>query len=141
MTSASHQTASTPNIPTGIQALSVIFYAGFAIPVSIVAMNIFGVLGLALAAFFAWQWGRIPALGGTPRVSEVVQTIRPSVPETGPKPTGNASFDAYRTDMMERLEKEQDNFENFLERLRSAKDKGEFDQFMEDRAEAAKSKD
>ena len=53
--------------------------------------------------------------------------------------TGNAAFDAYKADTLERLEREQDNFEAFLQRLRDARDKAEFDQFMEERARAAKS--
>jgi hypothetical protein len=34
---------------------------------------------------------------------------------------------------LRRLEQEQEQFESFLERLREAKDKAEFDQFMDDR--------
>lgn len=49
--------------------------------------------------------------------------------------TGNAAFDAYKDDTLRRLEEEQANFEEFLERLREAKDKAEFDQFMEERAQ------
>ncbi|WP_102109298.1 DUF2852 domain-containing protein [Oceaniglobus roseus] len=48
--------------------------------------------------------------------------------------SGNSAFDAYKADTLRRLEKEQDAFQSFLERLRAAKDKAEFDQFMEDRA-------
>ncbi len=51
--------------------------------------------------------------------------------------TGNAAFDAYKADMLTRLENEQRAFEGFLQRLRDAKDKSEFDAFMEDRARAA----
>ena len=51
--------------------------------------------------------------------------------------TGNSAFDAYRADTLRRLEDEQHNFEAFLERLRDAKDKAEFDQFMNDRAKSA----
>ena len=47
--------------------------------------------------------------------------------------TGNRAFDAYKEETLRRLEEEQNNFEAFLERLREAKDKAEFDQFMEDR--------
>ena len=43
--------------------------------------------------------------------------------------------------MLKRLEDEQHAFERFLERLREAKDKSEFDAFMDERAEAAKSND
>ena len=53
-------------------------------------------------------------------------------------PTGNSAFDAYREDTLRRLEEEQQNFESFLERLREAKDKAEFDQFM---AEGSKNED
>ena len=48
--------------------------------------------------------------------------------------TGNAAFDAYKADTLARLEEEQTNFEAFLTRLREAKDKAEFDQFMDERA-------
>lgn len=48
--------------------------------------------------------------------------------------TGNRAFDTYKSDTLRRLEEEQVNFEAFLERLREAKDKAEFDQFMDDRA-------
>ena len=52
--------------------------------------------------------------------------------------SGNSAFDAYKTETLRRLEEEQDNFEAFLQRLREAKDKSEFDDFMDERAEAAK---
>jgi len=52
------------------------------------------------------------------------------------RPSGNAAFDAYKSETLSRLEKEQDNFEAFLKRLRDAKDKAEFDQFMNDRADS-----
>ncbi len=48
--------------------------------------------------------------------------------------TGNSAFDAYKADTLRRLEDEQASFEQFLERLRDAKDKAEFDQFMDERA-------
>ena len=56
--------------------------------------------------------------------------------------SGNSAFDAYKADTLRRLEEEQTNFESFLTRLRDAKDKAEFDQFMEDRTtKAAPSED
>jgi hypothetical protein len=48
--------------------------------------------------------------------------------------SGNSTFDAYKSDTLRRLEDEQRNFEEFLKRLRDAKDKAEFDTFMDDRA-------
>ncbi|RPE71782.1 uncharacterized protein DUF2852 [Pacificibacter maritimus] len=50
--------------------------------------------------------------------------------------SGNSAFDAYKAETLRRLEDEQGSFEAFLERLRAAKDKAEFDQFMDDRSKA-----
>lgn len=47
--------------------------------------------------------------------------------------SGNRAFDEYREDTLRRLEDEQKDFKDFLDRLRQAKDKAEFDQFMADR--------
>ena len=53
----------------------------------------------------------------------------------GPAPpsSGNRAFDEYRTDTLRRLEEEQREFKEFLQRLRFAKDRAEFDQFMAER--------
>lgn len=51
--------------------------------------------------------------------------------------SGNNAFDAYKADTLRRLEDEQHNFEAFLQRLRDAKDKAEFDEFMDERATKA----
>lgn len=53
------------------------------------------------------------------------------------KSSGNSAFDAYKAETLRRLEDEQGSFEAFLERLRAAKDKSEFDQFMEDQSKKA----
>jgi hypothetical protein len=47
--------------------------------------------------------------------------------------SGNHAFDAYRSETLKRLEDEQREFKDFLERLRFAKDKTEFDAFMAER--------
>ena len=47
--------------------------------------------------------------------------------------SGNTAFDEYRTETLKRLEDEQREFKEFLDRLRHAKDKAEFDQFMSER--------
>ena len=51
----------------------------------------------------------------------------------GPRSSGNHAFDEYRTETLRRLEDEQREFRDFLDRLRFAKDKQEFDQFMAER--------
>lgn len=47
--------------------------------------------------------------------------------------SGNKAFDDYREATLKRLEEEEREFRAFLERLRQAKDKSEFDQFMAER--------
>ena len=47
--------------------------------------------------------------------------------------SGNAAFDDYRKATLKRLEDEEREFRSFLDRLRQAKDKSEFDQFMSER--------
>jgi hypothetical protein len=51
----------------------------------------------------------------------------------GSSSSGNRAFDDYRSETLKRLEDEQREFKEFLERLRFAKDRAEFDQFMDAR--------
>ncbi len=67
-----------------------------------------------------WGWGR---WCGGDRTS-------PNATQAG---SGNRAFDDYRAETLRRLEEEQREFAAFLERLRVAKDKAEFDQFMTER--------
>ena len=50
-----------------------------------------------------------------------------------PPTSGNRAFDEYRAETLRRLEEEAQEFRDFLDNLRHAKDKAEFDQFMNDR--------
>jgi hypothetical protein len=50
-----------------------------------------------------------------------------------PPSSGNRAFDDYRAETLRRLEEEQREFRDFLDRLRFAKDKTEFDAFMAER--------
>jgi hypothetical protein len=47
--------------------------------------------------------------------------------------SGNTAFDAYREETLKRLEDEQTEFNDYLDHLRQAKDKTEFDAFMDAR--------
>src|SRR6201998_3870694 len=47
-----------------------------------------------------------------------------------PPSSGNRAFDEYRMETLRRLEEEQQEFKDFLTRLRHAKEKEEFDAFM-----------
>ena len=87
-------------------------------------------VGLALLFYMIWSKRMFNKSCSSRRMSTTMTTMRP---------TGNAAFDAYKSDTLRRLQEEQDSFENFLERLRAAKDKNEFDQFMDERAKSAAS--
>jgi len=52
--------------------------------------------------------------------------------------SGNRAFDEYREETLRRLEDEEREFRAFLERLRMAKDRSEFDQFMAERRNQGK---
>jgi hypothetical protein len=47
--------------------------------------------------------------------------------------SGNVAFDEYREETLRKLDEEQREFRDFLDRLRAAKDRAEFDQFMDER--------
>ncbi|MEP3346107.1 MAG: DUF2852 domain-containing protein [Litoreibacter sp.] len=101
-----------------------------------IAAMVFGFIfvwpvGLALLAYMIWSKRMFNS-----SCSRRAMTFNRSHSVT---PTGNTAFDAYKADMLKRLEDEQHAFESFLERLRDAKDKSEFDAFMDERADAAKS--
>lgn len=120
--------------PVAVQVLGMILFAAFAIPVTIIALDVFWPAGVALAIILGWRgtfaFGPQPG----PSAEEIARMVKGLTPDAAPAPTGNASFDAYRNDMLDRLEMEQENFEAFVDRLRDAKDKAEFDTFMDDRA-------
>lgn len=89
-------------------------------------------VGLALLGYMIWSKRMFNSNCATRRSTRF---------SGGVKSTGNSAFDSYKADMLKRLEDEQHAFESFLERLREAKDKSEFDAFMDDRAKAATSGD
>ncbi|MGJ8609689.1 MAG: DUF2852 domain-containing protein [Octadecabacter sp.] len=121
-------------MPVAVQVVSTVLFAAFAIPVTIVALNVFWPAGILIALILAWRGGFAPT--GTPSAPprDMEEAVKSLMPTSAQKTSGNASFDAYRHDMLHRLEREQHNFEGFLSRLRDAKDQTEFDDFMDERA-------
>jgi hypothetical protein len=101
--------------------------------------------GLAILAFALWSgrmgWGcgRHSAERWQEkmnRMQEKMERMRARMGEGAywqPPSSGNKAFDDYRAETLRRLEEEQREFQEFLERLRFAKDKAEFDQFMAER--------
>ncbi len=120
---------------SGGNVLSQFLFAAFAIPVSIVMINVFWPAGFVLAIVFAALWP-IPRDQKTRGLDaqDVRKIVHDLVPTQASKTTGNASFDAYKSDVLDRLEQEQNQFDTFLTKLRDAKDESEFDRFMDARA-------
>lgn len=54
-------------------------------------------------------------------------------------PLATLPLTLYKEDTLRRLEDEQSGFEDFLQRLRDAKDKAEFDEFIDNHAKVAAS--
>ncbi|MEO0655656.1 MAG: DUF2852 domain-containing protein [Pseudomonadota bacterium] len=92
---------------------------------------LFWPIGLALLFYMIWSKNMFKGSCAT----------RTRHAHTAFKTSGNTAFDAYKAETLRRLEEEQHAFEEFLGRLRDAKDKAEFDQFMDERAKKAKSDD
>jgi erythromycin esterase-like protein len=67
------------------------------------------------------------------RIRERADRFRSRGDWFGPATSGNRAFDDYRSETLKRLEEEQREFKDFLGRLRFARDRAEFDQFMAER--------
>ncbi|MCC5975701.1 MAG: DUF2852 domain-containing protein [Rubellimicrobium sp.] len=87
-------------------------------------------VGLALLAYMIWSKRMFTSSGSCRNARQSGLQAA----ERAARPSGNSAFDAYKTETLRRLQDEQQAFEEFLARLRAAKDKAEFDQFMDDRA-------
>ena len=96
----------------------------------VIGFVFFWPVGLAILAYMIWS----------KRMFGPCKSRRLAAP-TMTRGSGNTAFDAYRDETLRRLQDEQASFESFLDRLRQAKDKAEFDQFMEDRAKAPRGSD
>ena len=94
------------------------------IAAAVLGFIFFWPVGLALMIYMIWSKNMF-----SKNCTKRSRTMHSSIHSSG-----NSAFDAYKSDTLRRLQEEQESFENFLERLRAAKDKNEFDQFMDDRA-------
>lgn len=111
----------------------------------VVSFILFWPLGLAVLAFLLWSgrmghgWGRGWGCSANSERGRWRQRFADKL-DRGGEPwrggfssSGNRAFDEYREETLRRLEDEQREFRDFLERLRLAKDRSEFDQFMGER--------
>src|SRR5262249_36515750 len=102
-------------------------------------------VGLAILAFTFWS--RNMGCHGGERWERKMQRMEDKLgrmrerfgggfgqgPWGGPRSSGNHAFDEDGAETLRRLGEEQREFRDFLDRLRFAKDKAEFDQFMAER--------
>jgi len=112
------------------------------IAVMVLGFFIWWPLGLATLAFILWS-GRMGcnARGSARwehkmhRMQERMDRFRARNEGSsswwgGSPSSGNSAFDEYKTETLRRLEEEQREFREFLDRLRTSKDRAEFDEFM-----------
>ncbi|SNX67606.1 uncharacterized protein DUF2852 [Cereibacter ovatus] len=97
------------------------------IAATVAGFIVFWPAGLALLGYMIWSKRMF---------SRSCRTARRAAPFAW-NSSGNTAFDAYKAETLRRLEEEQTAFESFLQRLREAKDKQEFDAFMDERARTA----
>jgi hypothetical protein len=105
------------------------------IVLTILGFMVWWPVGLATLAFIigsgrmsCWQGGSLTPWHGA------ADQMRPAGTWwQASRSSGNRAFDEYREETLRRLEEEQREFQDFLARLRMAKDKAEFDQFMAER--------
>ena len=102
-------------------------------------------LGLAALAFIIWS-GRMGCHAhGSARWEHKMQRMHDRMDRvrsrmegrsswwSASQSSGNSAFDEYKTETLKRLEDEQSEFREFLNRLRTSKDRAEFDAFMNER--------
>ncbi|PTM41390.1 DUF2852 domain-containing protein [Bosea sp. 124] len=120
---------------------------------AVLGFIVFWPLGLATLAFLFWSGRMGCGFGGSDRYEHRMNRLQGKMERLrermggreggfgggfgggwhrGPS-SGNRAFDEYRAETLRRLEDEQKEFQDFLGRLRMARDKAEFDQFMADR--------
>jgi hypothetical protein len=104
------------------------------IVLGLVAFLVWWPLGLLVLAWAMWRGCMLCCGFGFGHWNDRVD--RSPAPREGtasPPTSGNRAFDAYRAETLKRLEEEQRSFREYLERLRQAKDRAEFEQFMQER--------
>ncbi len=113
---------------------------------AVLGFIVFWPLGLATLAFLFWSGRMGCGMSGADRYEHRMNRLQSKMERLkermggrqggfgggwgGGPSSGNRAFDEYRAETLRRLEDEQKEFQDFLGRLRMARDKAEFDQFM-----------
>jgi hypothetical protein len=114
------------------------------IAVMIIGFVLFWPIGLAVLAYLIWSgrmtcgWSSRDRSRWQSRCADKFDRARSRFDDEvknfrGGYTSGNNAFDDYREATLKRLEEEEREFRSFLDKLRHAKDKSEFDQFMSER--------
>ena len=115
------------------------------IALTVVSFIVFWPIGLALLIYLKWsgrmscwkqaRWGHwyTPDGRGARDSRDDFRQWRRQARWMGRNSSGNVAFDEYREETLRKLEDDQREFQDYLDKLRAAKDRAEFDQFMADR--------
>lgn len=105
----------------------------------VIGFIVFWPIGLALLFYILWKKRRGEDLNMPQWATNMNMSMRPA------GSSGNRAFEEWKNSELARLEEErrklyqaQREFEEFLDQLKHAKDKEEFDRFMEARNRASK---
>lgn len=103
--------------------------------IMVVGFIVFWPIGLAILAYMIWSGRMGCSRGDWGRWGEKRwrRYGRKGGWDARGNHSGNTAFEEYKAETLRRLEDEQSEFLDFLQRLREAKDKAEFDQFMAER--------
>ena len=107
------------------------------IAVMVLGFILFWPIGLGILFYMLWS-GRMGCWkdGGAGRWHNERKRYRDGFKKwrhgRNSEPATSSAFEDYREQTLRRLEEEEREFHDYLERLRRAKDKEEFDQFMEE---------
>jgi hypothetical protein len=119
------------------------------ITLMVLSFIIFWPIGLAVLFYMIWSgrmgcskrkrhrmhmWSRDNGSSPADGISSAMRAWKRHAPASG-----NRAFDEYRAETMRRLEEEFDEFQDFLGQLRAARDKKEFDRFMDSRGKSVDS--
>ena len=112
----------------------------------VVSFIVFWPIGLALLIYLKWSgrmfcsrhgryghWSGPDGRSAGREARDEFRTWRRRNRWGGHEGSGNVAFDEYREETLRKLDEEQREFRDFLDRLRAAKDRSEFDQFMNER--------
>ncbi len=120
------------------------------IALTVVSFIVFWPIGLALLIYLKWsgrmscwkqaRWGHWSTPDGRQMGGRDARDSRDDFRQwrrhakwMGRNSSGNVAFDEYREETLRKLEDDQREFQDYLDKLRAAKDRAEFDQFMADR--------